>query len=66
VRAVNAAFVAEAAWSSTPGGGRAYPAENRQVWHLEFAAELQKAAEWLVVRKVLPEAVTVADHLARL
>jgi sulfonate transport system substrate-binding protein len=32
----------------------------------EFAAELQKAAEWLVARKVLPEHVTVTDHLARL
>ncbi|MFD1624097.1 NrtA/SsuA/CpmA family ABC transporter substrate-binding protein [Azospirillum griseum] len=30
-----------------------------------FVTELQKATEWLVARKVLPEAVTVADHLAR-
>lgn len=30
-----------------------------------FVADLQKATEWLVARKVLPESVTVADHLAR-
>ncbi|MDR3517892.1 MAG: NrtA/SsuA/CpmA family ABC transporter substrate-binding protein [Azospirillaceae bacterium] len=29
-----------------------------------FLATLQKAADWLVARKVLPEPVTVADHLA--
>ena len=38
-----------------------YPVTDRQ-----FVAQLQKAAEWLVARKVLPEAVTVSDHLARL
>jgi sulfonate transport system substrate-binding protein len=32
----------------------------------EFVADLQRAADWLVARKVLPEAVTVSDHLARL
>lgn len=31
-----------------------------------FVADLQKATEWLVARKVLPEPVTVADHLAKL
>jgi sulfonate transport system substrate-binding protein len=32
----------------------------------EFVADLQKAADWLLARKVLPEAVTVSDHLVRL
>lgn len=30
----------------------------------KFVAELQNAADWLAERKVLPEKVTVADHLA--
>ncbi len=30
----------------------------------KFVAELQNAANWLSERKVLPESVTVADHLA--
>jgi len=29
-----------------------------------FLADLQKAADWLSARKVLPEAVRIADHLA--
>ena len=32
----------------------------------EFVSTLQKAAEWLVERKVLPEPVKVRDHLAAL
>ncbi|WP_316159977.1 NrtA/SsuA/CpmA family ABC transporter substrate-binding protein [Bradyrhizobium sp. SZCCHNRI20481] len=32
----------------------------------QFVADLQKAADWLVERKVLPEPVKVADHLARI
>lgn len=31
-----------------------------------FIDVLQKAADWLVARKVLPETVAVADHLAKL
>ena len=31
-----------------------------------FIAELQRAADWLVARKVLPEPVTITDHLAQL
>jgi sulfonate transport system substrate-binding protein len=31
-----------------------------------FLAELQKAADWLVARKVLPEPVKITDHLAQL
>ncbi len=31
-----------------------------------FLAELQKASEWLVARKVLPEPVKIADHLAQI
>ncbi len=30
-----------------------------------FIAQLQKAADWLVERKVLPEKVTVTDLLAK-
>jgi len=30
-----------------------------------FVADLQKAADWLVARKILPEPVTVSDHLAQ-
>ena len=29
-----------------------------------FVSELQKAADWLVARKILPEAIKVSDHLA--
>jgi sulfonate transport system substrate-binding protein len=31
-----------------------------------FIVELQRAADWLVARKVLPEPVTITDHLAQL
>ena len=31
-----------------------------------FLGELQKAADWLVARKVLPEPVKITDHLAQL
>lgn len=31
----------------------------------KFVAELQTAADWLTERKVLPEKITVADHLAK-
>lgn len=31
-----------------------------------FVTDLQRAADWLVARKVLPEPVKVTDHLARL
>jgi sulfonate transport system substrate-binding protein len=32
----------------------------------KFLSELQRAADWLVARKVLPEQVKVTDHLAQL
>lgn len=32
----------------------------------QFVSDLQKAADWLVARKILPEPVMVSDHLARL
>jgi sulfonate transport system substrate-binding protein len=46
-------------------------AMNRQYRYLsvddaQFIADLQKAADWLVARKVLPEPVKVTDHLAQL
>jgi sulfonate transport system substrate-binding protein len=31
-----------------------------------FITDLQKAADWLVARKVLPEPIKVTDHLAQL
>jgi sulfonate transport system substrate-binding protein len=31
-----------------------------------FIAELQRAADWLVARKVLPEPIKITDHLAQL
>ena len=46
-------------------------AMNRQYHYFQandwqFVADLQKAANWLVARKVLPEPVKVTDHLAEL
>jgi sulfonate transport system substrate-binding protein len=32
----------------------------------QFIADLQKAADWLLARKVLPEPVKITDHLAQL
>jgi len=32
----------------------------------KFLSELQRAADWLVARKVLPEPIKVTDHLAQL
>jgi sulfonate transport system substrate-binding protein len=40
---------------------RYFAANDRQ-----FIADLQKAADWLLARKVLPEAVKITDHLAQL
>jgi len=82
---VNAAFTAEAEWTSThtveaetiaQAQGHyndqirdAFIAQKRQ-YHIRraddqaFLAELQHAADWLSARKVLPDRVHVADHLA--
>jgi sulfonate transport system substrate-binding protein len=48
-----------------------FVAMNRQYHYFaandwQFVADLQKAADWLVARKVLPEPVKVTDHLAQL
>ena len=61
----------EAAFA-TPSGGNDFHGElfwyNRNNhfaandW--QFVANLQKATDWLVARKVLPEPVKVTDHLA--
>jgi sulfonate transport system substrate-binding protein len=40
---------------------RYFPANDEN-----FIAELQKAADWLVARKVLPEPIKITDHLAQL
>jgi sulfonate transport system substrate-binding protein len=46
-------------------------AMNRQYLYFpvndeKFLSELQRAADWLVARKILPEPVKVTDHLAQL
>lgn len=87
IRALNAAFTAEAAWASAntveaetivqaKAGYRdeirdGYIALKRQyrlypVSDAAFVGDLQKAADWLVTRRILPEPVRVADHLAAL
>jgi sulfonate transport system substrate-binding protein len=48
-----------------------FVAMNRQYRYFgvndeRFLSELQKAADWLVERKVLPEPVKITDHLAQL
>jgi sulfonate transport system substrate-binding protein len=40
---------------------RYFPANDEN-----FIAELQKAADWLVARQVLPEPIKITDHLAQL
>ena len=40
---------------------RYYPVNDEK-----FLSELQRAADWLVVRKILPEQIKVTDHLAQL
>jgi sulfonate transport system substrate-binding protein len=40
---------------------RYFPVDDKQ-----FVADLQRAADWLVERKILPEPVKVTDHLAQL
>lgn len=84
VTAVNAAFVAEAAWASANSREAEtiaqqqghysdairdlFIAQNRQ-YHIRrvddqaFIAQLQWAADWLSVRKVLPSQVHIEDHL---
>jgi sulfonate transport system substrate-binding protein len=84
VRAVNAAFAAEADWASThtieaetiaQSQGR-YSNEIRDAFiarkrHYQihattdqsFLHELQRAADWLSKRTVLPQPITVADHV---
>ena len=85
VRAVNAAYAAEAAWASdntveaerlaqAQGGyddalRDEYVALRRRYLVYattddRFVMQLQKATEWLVKRRVLPESLTVRDYLA--
>lgn len=86
VRAVNAAFVAEAAWASDhPTEAEtiaqkqgeysdqirdAFIAQKRRynlksVNDTAFVKQLQTAADWLVAHNILPEQITVGDHLAK-
>lgn len=87
VRAVNAAFAAEAKWVNANTREAENLVQNRTkysdevrdqfialkrqykvlpVTDVEFVAELQRAADWLTARKVLPESIKVSDYLARL
>jgi sulfonate transport system substrate-binding protein len=87
VRAVNAAFVAEAIWASantveaeTIAQQQAkysdqirdmFIAQKRHyqikpVTDAAFLAELQKAADWLSARNILPDPITVSEHLVHL
>ncbi|MCQ4159065.1 NrtA/SsuA/CpmA family ABC transporter substrate-binding protein [Roseomonas sp. GC11] len=87
VRAVNAAYAAEAAWASENPREAETLAQRqgaysdairdafierrrryviRRIDDTDFQAELQRAADWLSQRRVLPEPVRVRDHLARL
>lgn len=87
VRAVNAAYAAEAKYVNDNSSEAEhivqkrtnysdqirdqFIAQKRQyrvlpVSDLEFVAELQRAADWLAARKVLPETIKVSDHLASL
>lgn len=87
VRAVNAAFQAEAEWvnghtrdAETIVQSRTkysddvrnhFIALKRQyrvvpVTDQSFIKQLQDAADWLTVRKILPEHITVSEHLANL
>jgi len=87
VRAVNAAFAAEAAWANAhveEAEGIAqrrgqysdairdtFIAQKRQttlkpVTDTAFIGQLQNAAKWLSDRRVLPEPITISEHLARL
>jgi sulfonate transport system substrate-binding protein len=87
VRAVNAAYRAEAAWVSQNPREAELIAQRKAGYsdvirdrfiaakrHYSlfsvndkiFVINLQKAADWLTARKVLPESVTVADHLANI
>jgi sulfonate transport system substrate-binding protein len=85
VSAVDAAFMAEAAWASANSleaetiaqrQGRysdeirdSFIAQKRQ-YHIrrtddqDFLAQLQRAANWLTARKVLPGEVRIADYIA--
>jgi sulfonate transport system substrate-binding protein len=87
IRAVNAAFAAEAQWASDHAEETetiaqqkgqysdairdAFIAQKRrytlkQVTDAAFIKNLQTAADWLVARSVLPEPITVGDHLAKI
>jgi sulfonate transport system substrate-binding protein len=84
VKAVNAAFAAEAEWANAHSveaetimqSQGHYSNEIRDTFIAQkrhytlhpttdqsFLQELQRAADWLSKRKILPEPVTIADHL---
>jgi len=87
VRAVNAAYRAEATWVNQNSREAEYIVQKRAnysdairdyfiglkrqyrvvpITDAQFLAEFQRAADWLVARKVLPEPVQVTEHLANL
>ncbi len=84
VRAVNAAFAAEAKWVNENTTEAEYIVQKRTnysdkvrddfialkrqykilpVTDKTFLAELQRAADWLTARKILPEPINVSEHL---
>ncbi|WP_315728957.1 MULTISPECIES: NrtA/SsuA/CpmA family ABC transporter substrate-binding protein [unclassified Bradyrhizobium] len=67
----DAEYIAQKAGKYSDDVRDRFIAMNRQYRYFsatdrQFIADLQKAADWLVERKVLPEPVKVADHLAQI
>src|SRR6267378_8009952 len=65
----DAEYIAQTAGKYSDQVRDQFIAMNRQYHYFQandwqFVADLQKAANWLVARKVLPEPVKVTDHLA--
>ncbi|TAI64961.1 NrtA/SsuA/CpmA family ABC transporter substrate-binding protein [Bradyrhizobium sp. Leo170] len=67
----DAEYIAQKAGKYTDQVRDQFIALNRQYRYFpvndeKFLADLQRAADWLVARKVLPEPVKITDHLAQL
>jgi len=67
----DAEYIAQRAGKYSDEVRNQFIAMNRQYRYFsaddkQFLAELQRAADWLVERRILPEPVKVSDHLAQL
>jgi sulfonate transport system substrate-binding protein len=67
----NAEYIAQKAGKYSDQVRDQFIAMNRQYRYFpvndeKFLSELQRAADWLVARRVLPEPIKVTDHLAQL